>query len=659
MFIRDDFEPPMERNSAMRAGILCARQVGLAVFVVLGAYASMALAGSFKEYPPNEVEAAKLYAWDNIVQIQVKMRADYWQALKTEEPYWVGPQGAERGVGAECQRTRVDGNGESMWDVYDWRDTVEVQIWGSGNSNPSPRTYAKGIVQIKKKSNCGSLTTGADQKPSIKLRFNSQVARDTMGLQYLDLNNSRQDNSYIRQTLGYYLYGLAGVPHPRANYAHVLMKLTAADEATVLSTENLAYVNVEPLRGSFIMNSDNKFTNSVVTQNGSDARAPGQLYELELGDDFNGDIMSFVGPEKVSALQGSSTCRNDLQYAVTHLNDPTVVNKVQAFGDAFNAADFAKFWAMEWILRNGDGYLLHRNNVFIYNDVAATSSAASPTTVDFKFIPWGIDGILFPGHNFQTSSASTIGSIVVNNPDRYSDFVTAVTSLSENVFTHANLEGAFKTRIDHLQSQLQTMGVDALLNSANLSLTDEINAVRTALNVTRAGALGLRSGLAGTLPLGESYYITDNTTGEVLHASTSEMVPNQPYYEVYHHTPPNNSTDRWWYGWNEGSTFSSEAYSGRNLVGSPDLLTTAGHHYIFQVPPDAPMPGAPSFSYMEWNLLWQGNLGDFPGTALLENRGTGGYLHFSASSDMTPNGRYRAYLGEPGDTAIATSLLIY
>ena len=37
-----------------------------------------------------------------------------------------------------------------------------------------------------------------------------------------DLHNSIQDPSYIRQTLGYYLFGKAGLPHSRANYANVV-----------------------------------------------------------------------------------------------------------------------------------------------------------------------------------------------------------------------------------------------------------------------------------------------------------------------------------------------------------------------------------------------------------------------------------------------------
>jgi len=559
------------------------------------------------EYGPNQVAAENFYAYNNIVNIKIEMSDAEWLKLKTAVPLGI------------CSRLPVDANGESP-ERYPWQPTTKVTVSGSNYLTTAvPFTG----VEIKKKSYCGSISTTADGKPSLKLKFSSAAARDAMGLQYVDLNNSNQDGSFVRQTLGYYMYGLAGLPHSRANYAKVQV-------VTPSATENLVYVNVEPLRGSFINNPANGFTNRTITQSGSsDARAPGNLYEFTLGDDFNTTMLTYVGPEKVSSVQGPS--KPDLQYAVTRLNQD---RSSATFQDLFSADQFSMFWAMEVLLKHWDGYTVGANNTYVYNDVVATPGTQSASTVNFKFIPWGIDQILQTQGNYKVSTSSVAASITYGDLGLYKTFYYGgLTYLRDTLFSRASLEGPIKTRLDVLQSQLQSLG---------LSRTAEINEVRNILKLSRAAALRL-TGVDNSL-----VYLADAATGEVIHASNSEQVPNNAgFYEIYHRQSANETNDRWLMGYGStGLTFTSEAYN-RKLVGSSSVLTSAGHLYMFQAPAGTNQPND------GWSVEYEGTTTEFSGMMLLRNAGTGGYAHFSASGDTTPQGRLRVYQGD------ATRLMMY
>jgi len=555
------------------------------------------------EYAPNQVKVSSFYAFDNIVNITINLSDATWTAIKTENPNPPPPD--------HCVRTKVDSSGESP-DRYPWRAAGSVTVTDSKGLNA---TFSSG-VEIKKKSYCGSLTTGENEKPSLKLKFGSSSAVSTMGLQYLVLNNSKQDGSYIRQTLGNYLYGLAGLPHPRANYAKVRV-------VTPSKTEDLVYVNVEPIRGSFIGNPDNGFTNRTITQSGSsDAKAPGTLYEFELGDDFNSDSLQYIGVEKVSGVRVAS--KPDLTYAAQRL----AAGNVSALQDIVNVDQFAKFWAMEVLLKHWDGFSIGRNNTYVYNDVVATSGTQSASTVDFKFIPWGIDQILQPSRKFSVSENSIPGKIMRRDSALYQKFTSAVAAVRGSVFSRALLDGDIKNRIDVLRSQLISLGIDT---------TAEIDAIRIQLKLARAAAIMLSS--SGS----SSFYIADKNTGEVLHASNTEQ--NGIYYEVYHRPPQDDPSDRWVQGWNEyGLTLTNEAYR-RPLYASASLKTPAGHYFISTEPAgNYPYGEAWSYEY-DMTTFSDGKLKDFTGTFNLQSSRTGRYAHFS-STDLTPQGRPRVYQGD-------------
>ena len=566
------------------------------------------------ELAPNQANANKFYAFDNIVNIRIEMSDADWLALKTQQP---NPPG--------CVRLPVTSSGESS-DRFTWFNTSKVQVSGSKYLTTAAN-FTK--VQIRKKSYCGSLTTGANEKPSIKLKFDSDGTNQpvqTMGLQYLDLHNSKQDASYVRQTLGYWLFGKAGLPHSRANYATVQV-------VTPGGTENLVYVNVEPIRTSFIGNPDNGFTNRTVTQSGSaDATVPGTLYEFEAGDDFDRGSLGFVGIEKVSGVR--STAKPDLTYAVQRLDTLGVAGFMP---DVINVDQFAKFWAMEVLLKHWDGYTQNKNNTYIYNDVVATSGTQSAATVDFKFIPWGIDQILQAGGNYRITDSTAVSALARNDPNMYALFTSAVSNLRLNLFSRSMLDGAIKTRIDTLNSQLIGMGLDT---------TAAINEVRTQLKVARAAAIQLTgSGSAG-------FYLADRYSGEVLHAGSAAIPNSTNRYEVYRRAAQDTGSDRWVVDNTPvGLSIRSEGF-GRNLEASSTLITPAGHPFLYTAASGAG----------EGNTAWYRELPeyvsqyDFHPAAAFRNATTGGYIHFSASSDLTPAGQPRAY---QSDLNGATRLFMY
>ncbi len=132
------------------------------------------------------------YGLDNVITIKITMPASEWDKVRLEEP-----------KGGRCE---WDWTGGSR---YTWRkaDTVEI----SGTRFPATTTFTD--IGIKKKSFCGSID---DKKPCIHIDFGrfSSTAEDAaealIGTRYVTLNNSKQDKSYIRQTLGYRMLQMVG-----------------------------------------------------------------------------------------------------------------------------------------------------------------------------------------------------------------------------------------------------------------------------------------------------------------------------------------------------------------------------------------------------------------------------------------------------------------
>ena len=131
-------------------------------------------------------------------------------------------------------------------------------------------------VGVKKKSFCGSIDS---DKPCLHVDFgkfgNANVPgiEALIGSRYVTLNNSIQDRSYIKQTLGYRMLAMAGLPNSRCNYARVFVNGTPVGQGVAGVNSPGIYVNAEPIMKRYIERNFN-------------GNMKGNLYELEHHDDF-------------------------------------------------------------------------------------------------------------------------------------------------------------------------------------------------------------------------------------------------------------------------------------------------------------------------------------------------------------------------------------
>lgn len=70
---------------------------------------------------------------------------------------------------------------------------------------------------------------------------------DFIGIDFLMLNNSQQDGSYVRQPLGYEIFRQGGIPYARCNFAKV-----------IVNGQSLGfYVNLEPMKEPYMQRNFN------------------------------------------------------------------------------------------------------------------------------------------------------------------------------------------------------------------------------------------------------------------------------------------------------------------------------------------------------------------------------------------------------------------
>ena len=174
------------------------------------------------------------YALDNVITVKITMPQAEWDAARSEEP-----------KGGRCN---FEWTGDSR---YTWHKAASVEI--SGTNFPAKTTFTD--VGIKKKSFCGSIDS---DKPCLHVDFghfgdaNVPAIEALIGTRYVTLNNSIQDKSYIKQTLGYRLLDMAGLPNSRCNYARVFVNGTLIGQGVGGVNSPGIFVNAEPDRKSVV-----------------------------------------------------------------------------------------------------------------------------------------------------------------------------------------------------------------------------------------------------------------------------------------------------------------------------------------------------------------------------------------------------------------------
>lgn len=531
-----------------------------------------------------------LYAIDNVLTIRITMRSGDWDAVRTEQP-----------AGGICNFEWTGGS------RYHWRKAASVEI--SGTKFPPRTTFTD--VGVKKKSFCGSINS---EKPCLHLDFgkfgDSDPVEALIGTRYLTLNNSIQDPSYIRQTLGYRLLGMAGLPNSRCNYAKVFVNGTLIGQGFGGVNGPGIYVNAEPIMKRYIERNFN-------------GNMKGNLYELEHGDDLISARFKYIGVEDLSAFENKA----DLKLAIDHIAD----HGLAGAGDVLDLDQFIQLYAMEFFLKHWDGYSNNTNNTYLYNDVTA---AETPTVGDvkFKMIPWGIDQTLRTDHRFKLADTGVIGKLVRHDPGCRERVIDQIRRYGESVFGRETQQSVLKPMIDQMQSLVVGFGVpDAVA---------QIATVRRQLRLAESAGY-----LCSGVPDGTAVYLLNDDTGECLHASNTETIPagdpNPVNFEVYRMPlrDDNDKTDLWSVARaGGGKSLTNEAY-GRVLHASDSLVTGQGHKYLYTCAPTN-TDHAEEFSIVPGAGSEPDNLA-FTGYFRLVSDRT--RLAATFGSDITPAGRARVH----------------
>ncbi|MCX5044961.1 CotH kinase family protein [Aldersonia sp. NBC_00410] len=479
-----------------------------------------------------------LYALDNVLTVRITMAPQDWDAVRNEQP-----------KGGPCN---FDWRGGSR---YEWREAESVEI--SGTDFPARTSFRH--VGIKKKSFCGSINSA---KPCLHIDFgkfrksNVPTAEALIGTQYLTLNNSIQDPSYVRQTIGYRLYERAGLPNSRCNYARVFVNGTPIGAGLIGVNSPGIYVSAEPIMPRYI---ERNFAGNM----------NGNLYELEHTDDFVDKRFDLIGVEDLSKFGDKA----DLRFAIDHI----AANGLAGAADVFDLDQFIGIYAMDFLLKHWDGYSRNTNNTYIYNDVDAVA-APGVDTINFKTIPWGIDQTLQPQRHFYLGTDGLVAEMIRNDPTRRKQVLDRIATYRDTVLDRDSQDAVLRPMFEKAESLLNGFGVP--------NASAEIAAVRKQLRLAASAGF-----LIAGLPDGKGAYIRDDATNDVLHAGKSDTIPrdapNPTNFEVTHRPrpPAPDDSDLWSFGdLDTGKSLTSKAF-GR-LLHAGSISSSQGHQLLYTCPPN-------------------------------------------------------------------------
>ena len=295
-------------------------------------------------------------------------------------------------------------------------------------------------VGIKKKSFCGSIDSN---KPCIHVDFGKgnnageAQAEALIGTRYVTLNNSIQDNSFVKQTLGYRMMEMADLPNSRCNYARVFVNGTLIGQGVGGVNAPGIFVNAEPIMKQYI---ERNFSGNM----------NGNLYEIAHKNDFLEERLEFIGVEDLSKFEDKA----DLKFACEHIK----ANGLAGADQLIDMEQYLKLYAMEFLLKHWDGYADNTNNTYLYNDVDAV---ATPGVGDikFKFIPWGIDQTLQPNRPFKLGRDGLIAQLVRNDDTRRKQLIDQIRAYRETLFSREHQQTVLKPLIDQMQALVTGFGV--------------------------------------------------------------------------------------------------------------------------------------------------------------------------------------------------------
>jgi spore coat protein CotH len=251
-------------------------------------------------------DADMLFAPGRLIQVEVKMAAEDWQALRV----------SHRVTGEDFSKIV-----EKPYEYY----PADVVIDGQELKS----------VGIRKKGFFGSAVS---TRPSLKLKLDKYVKdQEFAGLDLLTFNNNNQDSTRAQSFLVYQFMNEAGAKSPRSNLARI-----------IVNGEDLGiYSHVESVAKPFIKR---LFTKS-----------KGDLWEGYAGDFTDSEFMRIVHK------WGKDDDSVSLQQLYDLLQSPAPI-PLAAFAQLLDVDAFITLWASEVLIGHWDGYATNRNNFYIYRE---------------------------------------------------------------------------------------------------------------------------------------------------------------------------------------------------------------------------------------------------------------------------------------------------
>ena len=189
------------------------------------------------------------YALDNVITVEITMPKAEWDAVRNEEPRWAVQLRMDR----RRQVHMAQGDlGRDIRDEISRADQVHRR-----------RHQEEVVLRLDRPATSLACT-------SISASSRRQRPRDR-GPDRVALRDAQQlhsGRSYIKQTLGYRMLGMAGLPNSRCNYARVFVNGTPVGQGIPGVNSPGIFVNAEPVMKRYIERNFN-------------GNMKGNLYELE------------------------------------------------------------------------------------------------------------------------------------------------------------------------------------------------------------------------------------------------------------------------------------------------------------------------------------------------------------------------------------------
>lgn len=300
----------------------------------------------------------------------------------------------------------------------DWVPTYELEItpeeWEKLKT--SPKDYASATFKIGDKvlSNIGVRLKGGigsyrplenGNKVALTLKLNQfEKGQKFLGLRKIVLNNSVQDNSYLREGMGYEIFREAGLAASRVGHANL-----------VINGEPYGvYVQVEAVTSDFLKR---------WFQDGT-----GVLYEGSYGS----DVTDWESLEIDSNPENAN--REHIEALANAADQAIDQGDLAPLKEHLDVIAFTRFMALEVLMDHWDGYV-SANNYRLYRD---------NKTQKFYFIPHGADQLFRnSGGELLRSGRGHIGRAIMATPDGRELYLAQV----QDLMSHVLEPGAVKERL--------------------------------------------------------------------------------------------------------------------------------------------------------------------------------------------------------------------